>query len=388
MPIAQPRYLFSDLCAHDSATCFMVIPVGEGENVLSLSGTIQAMTIPGASQSEYLSPFAFLEHNIIGMFVPFDVALTLLPSQQTFNPVTKTLEAGGLGGFEQTPRGATDKSDWDRLFRTLVFEMGVDGDQFYGAETDGTQSNHTYDPISNVWLRRPAGAITTPTAHVDTDGVPPPAGTAQDSVALEGAQTEPFSHISDLPTYGPRGVRRLFSDERMLSTDNVTNFAKSGIALLDNLLGAVGLNDMAYRDSIHVRELFPSLPGPGFILVGAIRFQVDVPTRGFSVDSNAPSTDAAQGTADYVSRADVLNAYMTGNHQFIEAALQFNTSFRGDLARSMVFGGDNNILDVSLAGSVMQQIFASGESFIRANPIVYAGKLHLVKGTPYHLSPV
>lgn len=382
MPIAQPRYLFADQCPHDSARCFMAIPVGEGENILSMSGMIEACSVPGEDTLAYMGPYAFLEHNIVAIYVPFDVAMTLTPPlneeiPDPAAPTTKTVPTPG--GQDVQPRHPQKKSDWDRLFRSLVFEMGIDGDQFYGAEVDGTVSAHTYDPIENVWLRRP---------H-NQNNQPPGAGEADD-VALQGVQDEPFLHISDLPTYGPRGVRRIFSDERMLATDSVTNVAKGGSTLIQTLLGTVGLNDMAYRDTMRIQEPRLELRGPGYILVGAIRFQVDVPTYEFATSMNADGSavNSAAGTTKAQTRAEIINALMTGDHQRIEAALQFSTTGRGDLARTLVFGGDNSIVQVNALGKIMLEFLPANSSPIRANPIMYAGKLHVVKGTPYHLSPV
>lgn len=384
MPIAQPRYLFSDICGHDSASCFMSIPVGEGESIRSISGMIQASSLPG-NQNDYgyLGPFAFLEHNIVGIFVPFDVAMTLTPPQQTESAADRSKTVSALGGQDASPRYPRLKRDWDRMFRSLVFEMGIDGDQFYGAEVDGSISAHTYDPIENVWLRRPGDPA------AGTGSVLPPSGGESDDLALQGRQDEPFMHISELPTYGPRGVRRIFSDERMLFTDSVTNAAKGSSSVISNLFGQLGINDMAFRDTVKVFEPELQLPGPGFILVGAIRFQVDVPTYEFSVSTLAPK-DEADDSVSYQTRSEIINALMTGDHQRIEAAMQFSTTGRGDLARTLVFGGDNCILSTDQLGKVGTDEYdtVNGKSVIRSNPIVYAGKLHVIKGTPYHLSPV
>ena len=137
MGISSPRYMAIKSVPVDSAKTLMVVPIGVDSSIHSFNLALQARTSPSRSEiNEYFSgPFAFSEYNWVPLWVPYTVAATMSHDRETH------------------PRLPENEAEWDLMYRRIVFEFGVDGNEYYGANPDGTGS--VYDPIENVWrLRR------------------------------------------------------------------------------------------------------------------------------------------------------------------------------------------------------------------------------------------
>ena len=132
------------------------------------------------------------------------------------------------------------------------------------------------------------------------------------------------------------------------------------------------------------------------MLIGVLRFDVD-PTPEFSVSTQYPEVDPAATQLSVAENThatavtSVMNAFMTGDQQRIKAYIGWNTDSRGDLARTWIFGGDNAMMTTSKFGSSgnnpLLNMFGKDTGVIRDNELLFAGKIHAVKGTPYTLIP-
>ena len=348
MPISMPRGMFVKVADYDSARVLYRYGCGSLGRLESCHATIKVVSLPvGVDNTfNYIGPFGFLEYNLIAMWVPYTVAAS-------FTPPTH---------LDGTPRLPVTDEEWDVLFRRLAFEFGNDGNEFYGANPDGSAS--TYDAVRNIFTRKYA-----PTGSEEQASGDQADGSAS-SIKLVG---EPLQGLNPGLAYGPRGIIRLASIERFLSADSVTNAAQN-IPILGSVLGDTGLNDIVYADemegTIHIGG------STGFFLLGVVRYNTAV----------APGSAFTFKTGDS-ARLRALNAWMTGDSARIQNMIHWGNDDASDFLRSVMFGGDVDIDNPATALPKMAEFFTDGQ-FIRRNPLCLAGKLEFTLGLPFGPIPI
>ena len=378
MPISRPKYMAVDYCEADDVKVLNVIPVGKECSVGNISLLMECFSLPdreGVNSWQYLGPAAFLEYDAVALFVPFNVAATYSP------PITVD------GGPTGVPRLPATPGEWDYLFRRLIFEQGIDGNEYYGANPDGV--GNTYDPVRNVWIRRggvnKAPANTHPAAFLPTSNTPEAiqAAIAAAIVQLEypgDTQDEPIARLGNM---GPKGVQRLWDIPRFLHSNSIASVGKGNLPLISGLLSQAGLLDVFFSDSLRIDEMV-NLQGPGFVLVGIQRWHTLSAPGHATVFSQ---TEGPSGSVAVSDRLRALNALMAGDSSEIKRLVIQDTTDSGDYMRSLLFGGDVNI--VSKRQGFLSNVFdveGIGNP-LRANTIMYGLKGQVTMGSPYSLLP-
>lgn len=328
-------------CEADSTTVLNVIPVGQSEVLGQITGSVNALSVPERGNAAlYTSPFGFLEYNLYGLWIP-----SLLAATFTKQPT-------------DVPKLPASQAEWDILFRRLLFEWGTDGNEYFGANPDG--STTTYDTIKNVFVRR----------HGNTDTAPTPDPKNTDT------QQEPVAQFQE-QGYGPQGIKRLFSAERWLSATAPTTIT-SGLTQFDT----ADLNDTVYADNLDL-DIMANCSGPGYFVLGALRYAT-APTEGFA----ASYGDSEDGTP-VISQADknrAMNALYTGDISRVKHLLTLDTTAVGDFLRSLMFGGDVNIKKITAQDIIMNQLWTD-KSPVRDNKMLIGTKLAAPTSTPYSIIP-
>lgn len=339
------RYMFSRRVETSDAKALMVVPVFNMEAMSGVRGTIHVRSLPNVGNAfQFIGPNGAIEYNCYGLYVPWEVVSTFVGGANSDNQIV------------ELPHPPSTTAEFDAMFRRLVLENGVDGNEFYGANPDG--AGNEYDPVRNMWVRR--------RGENATDG-----DTTQDE---DQGQDEPL-------TYGPRGIQRVFSRETILTSDSISTLGKE-ISGLTKIFSSAGINDLVYSDEFEISE-GTLLNGPGYFIVGVVRFAVDE-TEGFSAayhHDTTPSND----TASEQARNRALNIMFGGDHDRAQWIIQNSTSLEGDYIRSLLFGGDNYLED---AGAYTPVDFYDDGSWFRPNEIVVSGKLFVGHESPYVLRPI
>lgn len=337
-----PRHMSVRTCEADSTTVLNVIPVGQSEVLGQVQGSLNALSVPERGNAAlYTSPFGFLEYNLYGLWVPSLIAATFV-KQPT-----------------DVPKLPASMAEWDTLFRRLLFEWGTDGNEYYGANPDGSAT--TYDPVRNVFVRRHADISTAPTPDPQSGG---------------DTQDEPAVGVSELG-YGPQGIKRLFSAERWLSATAPTTITSSLTQF-----SSADLNDTVYADTLDL-DIMANCAGPGYFVLGALRYAT-TPTEGFASSYG----DSEDGTP-IISQADknrAMNALYTGDMSRVKYLLTMDTTAVGDFLRSLMFGGDVNIKKITAQDIIMNQLWTD-KSPVRDNKMLIGTKLAAPTSTPYSIIP-
>ena len=368
MAISSPRYMAMKTVPVDSAKTLMVVPIGVDSSIHSFNLAMQARSAPSKLDiNEYWSgPFAFAEYNFVPLWVPYTVAATMSHDRETH------------------PRLPENEAEWDLMYRRIVFEFGVDGNEYYGANPDGTGS--VYDPIENVWRLRRDQSTNPNSPNAAYDEV-------NQATLADTAQQEPLIHPSAGLSYGPRGIVRIDSDERWLSSDTAYSAFKNFPSFFTTAFSSVGINDIVYADSLH-KEYMLNMSG-GFLILGIVRYAVpqeDASGYAASFSGGDLSYDESSMTitrsfdADQAARNLALNAWMTGDHERINNLIKLDTTKAGDWMRSLIFGGDLNVhgyADTSFIG----EIFGNDRPPMSEGDIIFAIKGHATLGSPYSLLP-
>lgn len=338
-----PRHMSVRTCESDSTAVLNVIPVGDSEVLGQVTGALHALSVPEIGNAAlYTSPFGFLEYNIYGLWVP-----TLIAQTFAHNPT-------------DVPKIPSSQAEWDLLFRRLLFEWGTDGNEYYGANPDG--STTTYDTIKNVFVRRHGDTDTANTADSqDTD-------TTQEPASGPGLGEQ---------GYGPQGVKRLYSSERWLKASAPTTIT-AATASFSN----AALNDAVYSDSLDF-DIMCNCHGSGFFILGALRYAT-APTEGFAASYGAGEDATAQiSVADKVR---AMNAFHTGDIMRVKYLLTQDTTAVGDYLRSLMFGGDVNIKKITASDIIMNSLWTE-KSPVRPNKMLIGTKLAAPTSTPYAILP-
>ena len=365
MPISSPRFMALKPVPTDSAMTLMVYPCGKDASIHNVHCLVDAKTVPEGNSdatgsitariadlwnSTFSGPFSWSEYNLVPLWVPYEVVLTFTPK----------------AGAE--PRTPNTEAEWDTLYRRLVFEFGIDGNEYYGANPDGASS--TYDVVQNVWRRTRTAADV-----IDGEGNAP--------------VDEPLLQPATSASYGPRGIIRLASYERWLSGGQaITAFKR--IPILNTILNNLGVNEVVFEDKLTI-DLNVNM-GHGFLIIGVVRYAVpDTDASGYAASMAGGTSTFSDGivTTTYdaaaAARNQAMNTWMTGDTQRINHLIKLDTTAVGDYLRSLIFGGDLNIHADPTAASFAGALFGTGKPSMPRNTIMFGLKGHMTIGSPYSL---
>lgn len=275
MGVRVVRHMGARSMSVDDAKLMSAIPYFAGEDLraLNIHGYAATSAIDDANQLN--------EINWTVLAVPWVVLLSNLGNTYTFyNTGSLTMDTA---------------ADYDFAFRTLVFEMGADGNEYYGGES----------------------------SHGSEDDFVP---ASSEIPASSGDADEPLlspARLGDNASKGPSGIRRLFSRE-VLMLPKFPGTATSGQTVFEDEFKA------------QLRGGTGHLNG-GLIMVGAVRYSADAETN-FSVEFDADET------------RNGIAAAIGGDYSRVQALIRRDTGELGDNLRTMLFGGDNYIESNTLKG--------------------------------------
>lgn len=374
MPALRPfRSMGIRSVQSSDAKALAILPIGQGEILRSAHGPMRCVSLPGTSVTagaftswQFMGPCAFLEHNVAMLGIPHVV---MLHYGLSVSPEV------GESDLQTAPHAPENLAAFDRAFRAFTLEFGTDGGEWYGANLD-TASASTWDPVANVWRQFPGreAAPATPDPAVAPDDNPAgdPAARVDEPLNLNG-------------TRGPQGIVRLFSDERFLQSAQVESIGKGSSGLLSGLFNTVGLNDVVFEDSLMVDTMDRGFAGPGWVILGDYRFQVG-PTPGTGVGFALGDESTLSGIEK--ARNEVLAYLMTGDYTAMQRLLTQDNSDRGDIARSIMFGGDNILESAVNFSGIETPLFGTDvadEAWLRDNWILAGYKGFASVMTPYDL---
>lgn len=361
MPFRTPRYLYARKAAVDEAILLAVVPIGPGESVSGVRGNIKAKSLPlratsadtaiTAANFRWLGSTGLLEWNAYMLYVPAGVV----------NSYSHTIGSKAWGNFAP-PQAPHTKQDWDTFWERLTLSWGTDENNLYGSSTTDTA---TYDPVNNAWIRLRGGGESASTDDVD----------------IGGTTDEPLRRPVE-GTPGPVGIVRLWSHEDILTAEGIQS-GFIGVSVLDNILSAGGVNDYTFSDNVQISEGdFPDIPGPGFLLLGVVRYSTAVSSQ-FDA-SYRPGSDVSPPTAQQKLDNDAnraLAAFWGQDMTRVQSGITLGTDQVDDVLRSILFGGGqmDEGYEVSLGP------IARGSTWIRDNDLVVSGKLTPTIATPYRV---
>lgn len=370
--IRRPRHLGIRILPEDSAVALCVIEVLPGEDLANIICPMMAFSLPEALGGfVYTGPAAFMEYSPTLLFVPFNIAATF--SSDNY---------GTMGVPAST-------EDWDRLYRRLVFEFGVDGSEYYGANPDDVA---VYDVNTSLWLRR---APSTP-LRTDAQGSTPSESAAADPQASQTGDltTGRFTDEPLLQTgvMGPLGVIRLDGAERWLIpsslTSSVRGFAQTILSAIPWVGEGVqaGINDLTFTDVVTLSGQGPLYAAAGgYVILGAHRYKANIVTDGFAASNVVlPDSNVTQEHINAMRRRFHAIAY-GADRERLQRLISFDASDLGNFARALLYGGDlmlETLLDATISSLFGQNadLFPSsitslaGSSFLRPNDIVLGAK--------------
>ena len=354
------RKMLSRSVGVDSAMCLGFWRPWAGESLRGIRGTFHIVGLPNLGNAlKYQGPWTAMEYNFYAMWVPNAVwtGITAQPTSGT--------------QYDSVPREPTSTDDLDNLFRKVVFEFGTDGNEWYGANPDGT-TGVTYDPIRNMY---------TTTRGADARDDDAPSGNEPTS----GGQTDRSGFgVTDEPltVMGPLGIQRLYSRESLLLPKQLPGAAaQSGTAGSGIWDAFGGFTDPVYGDDFELE--IPVMGANGVLLIGLVRYEV-AKTEGYA-EHFLPDSDV--GNADHkIARNRALAMLHTGEMDKVKYLLKNSETLEADYLRSILWGGDNYIegVDASFPAAFLQNIpFASGDGTFARNDILCLAKVTSTYDSPY-----
>lgn len=193
-----------------------------------------------------------------------------------------------------SPEEFDSADDWDKLFRNLLFEWQSNGNEYYGGDADA-------DPLIY---------------------------TQHDDAASSSADASEAESVAAMGSMGPLGIIRLFGRE-VWADNEVTD------------------GDGKVRQSVQYEVSLPlAMPGPGFVIVGVVRYEHAAETNfNYEVTNDA--------------RKRARNMLIGGDLMRVQAHIEKNTSSEGDWIRTVLFGGDAYIEADTVKGENMK-LYAKG----------------------------
>ncbi len=240
----------------DDSKVLAILPFGAMEDLRHLR-----MDGYAASKDAVSNPDQPNEMNWLAVAVPWGTLLT-------------ASTVAYQGGFDYL----NSASAWDTVFRNITFELGTDGNEFYGGEgVPGTVEDVIPAPIEEV--------------------------------TSTGAGDEP--RMADFKSAGPTGIQRLFSREvlmRPLSIDGVS----SNVRWFDEF------NEAVHRSTGYQQG--------GCIMIGAVRYTAQAETN-FNVEASATPIRYT------------LGPLIGGDMSRVQSIIRNDTGETGDHLRTMLFHG-------------------------------------------------
>lgn len=294
MALRMPRFMTGRNIPADDARCLLVLPIVTGETLRSLYFTGHAVSrgtgFGGITGNPASFPDQPAEINWHCLYVPHRIASTYVNTTFLENTIQ---------------REPVDANEWDRLFRTLLFEWEADGNEYYGGDADADTV-----PVQG----RPVGTEANPdsitTSETDREGEPQAAGTPGQS-----------------SSQGPLGIVRLFGREVF------------ALPVASDGDGKARMGDYLGEQTIRA-----PVSGPGYLLMGVIRYETAAQT---DFNWEGPfNTSGGRGLA----RRMLIGGDLTRAQRFIET----DAGDTGDWMRTVLFGGDSYIEADTIKGLDMK----------------------------------
>lgn len=275
MAMRTQRFISGRDTPADSARCMFVSPIWTGETLRSIYVDGYAMTRGagagafGSGETSFPDQPSEINWHII--YVPWRIAIT--------HAGTASTTAGGLHSADALQE-IDSVSEFDQVFRNLMFEFDASGSEYYG------YGEAHLEPIRVAQARL---------AEADQ--------AAQNSEAQNASVAERGA-LEDM------GIVRLFGREVFMRP-----FISDGDG------------KVRFGDDVNLSLDGMDLPGPAFVMGGVIRYEIDVETN-FNVEVN--------DTHDRFAR----NLLVSGDANRVQSHILHDASGIGDKIRTQLFGGD------------------------------------------------
>lgn len=323
------------------AVALAVLPVGHGETVGRLNGSMRIVSLPEANnQASYISPFGFLEWNYAIFGVPWRIAATYSHN------------------IDASPEVPGSQADWDAFCKRLILTYQGTSNDYYGANPDDTE---------NLDMRAPAGKE----LGDKTDGT---------------KDSEPLIEQAEMGL-GPQGLVRFMSDERWLMSGTRStigaNVNSPSYSSSDNL------DDVNFLDSIDLNATI-NWSGPGFVVLCAYRYKVDA-TPGFAAsygpNENIPVSGSPPTPVALADKRRIFGAYYNGDYHRLRKIIADPASDIGSYMRTLLFSGDVNINSLNSTNNPLVSTLFNDNNAVRSNDLLIGVKLAAPMQTPYTVDP-
>lgn len=272
--IRMPRFMVARNVNADSAKVGLILPIYTHEVLQKLYIDVKCMTRGTGLGGVVGTPTSYSDqYNEINWHILY------VP----FSVWSTNMNAQRTG--YAPPR---NEDDLDQLFRRLLFEWEANGNEYYGGDYDG-------DPL-------------TFNREDDTEG-----GSATEST------DEPNDSVAERGSFGPTGIVRLLGREVWMQ-----NMVSDG-------------DGKARQGDEFMVDLPMMLPGPGYILGGAVRYE-----HATQDNFNVTDISAAQVPAEAM--------LLGGDMMRVQAHIEKDSTVMGDWMRTILFGGDAYIDDDTVKG--------------------------------------
>ena len=292
MSVRLQRFITGRDAPADSSRVLAVAPVWKGETLRAFYMDAYAMTRGagagrfGTGESSF--PDQPTEINWHVLWIPWDIAAT-----HSRNIPEQTSSQSGVGENVHPASVLNERdagSEWDALFRNILFEWSASGSEYYGhGEAD-------LEPIEVAQDRQ---------AEADTTGA--------------GAEAERAS-VAERGTMGNLGIIRLYGREVLMRP-----------AISD------GDGKVRFGDDINIQTQ-AKIAGPGFVVAGVVRYEISTETN-WNAEINSVARQAAR------------NMLIGGDAARVQAHILHDNSPIGDYIRTILFGGDTYVEADTLKGS-------------------------------------
>jgi len=285
MAVRTVRHLGARSIPGDNAKPLALIPFYTGED-------LRAFRIDAYACSTNSFPADIVaEMNWVVMAVPWHILLS--HTTEDFQGATQWIDSS---------------AEWDATFKMLAFELGTDGNEFYGGEgLQGTEDDVT-----------PA--------------------------AMEDPQTsgDPDESWTD-PSGGPSGIKQLYRREV---------FLRPGVAESNE--------DVRHFDEFNITvEGKTGFQNGGLIIIGAVRYELTKEETNFNISWTYPERKA-------------IGPMVGGDFSRVQAIIDQDVSERGDQTRTMLFGGDNYIETNTTSGNLPIRGFVKCQAWFSTPYRIYS----------------
>lgn len=289
MPARMQRFITGRDAPADSAKVLFAAPVWTKETLKSVRMNCRVITrgagFGGVSGNASSFPDQPPEVNWHVLWVPWHIWVTHHGSAA----------ASGRHPADSVSPVAT-ATEIDRLFQNLLFDWETTGSEYYG------MSDADADPLDFTQGSESGGS------------------------AISGDESD--ASVAERGSFAPLGIVRLFGREVWMDAYVSDGDGKT-----------------RFSDSVETQFQAP-LRGPGFVIGGIVRYNLDSETN-FNVESNNANRNFAQ------------NILVSGDAQRVEGHILNDAGDIGDYIRSVLFGGDT-YLEANTAKEADAKAYAKG----------------------------